>query len=62
MARPDQDITEHQRQIEENLRHWQAKPVLREIYRDFHQLLAGYLSDLPGETVESARASGISKK
>jgi SAM-dependent methyltransferase len=62
MARPDQDITEHQRQIEENLRHWQAKPVLREIYRDFHQLLAGYLSNVPGETVEIGSGIGNIKE
>ena len=50
MGQTDQDIAEHQRQIEENLRYWEAKPVLREIYRDFHRLLERYLSGVPGHT------------
>jgi SAM-dependent methyltransferase len=62
MGQPEQDIAEHQRQIEENLRHWEAKPVLREIYRDFHRLLARYLSDVPGETVEIGSGIGNIKE
>jgi SAM-dependent methyltransferase len=58
MGEPDQDIDEHQRQIEENLRYWKAKPVLREIYRDFHRILARYLSDVAGETVEIGSGIG----
>lgn len=52
------DIAEHQRQIDENLRYWQAKPVLREIYRDFHHLIAGHLSSVDGETVEIGSGIG----
>jgi len=52
------DIAEHQRQIEENLRYWQAKPVLREVYREFHRLIAGYLSTVAGETVEIGSGIG----
>jgi SAM-dependent methyltransferase len=62
MGHPEQDIAEHQRQIEENLRHWEAKPVLREIYRDFHRLVARYLSDVPGETVEIGSGIGNIKE
>jgi SAM-dependent methyltransferase len=62
MGQPDQDIAEHQRQIEQNLRYWEAKPVLREIYRDFHRLLARYLSDVPGETVEIGSGIGNIKE
>lgn len=62
MGSPEQDIAEHQRQIEENLRYWEAKPVLREIYRDFHRLLACYLSEVPGETVEVGSGIGNIKE
>jgi SAM-dependent methyltransferase len=62
MGQPEQDIDEHQRQIEENLRYWEAKPVLREIYRDFHRFLARYLSDVPGETVEIGSGIGNIKE
>lgn len=62
MGGPEQDIAEHQRQIEENLRYWEAKPVLREIYRDFHRLLSRYLSDMPGETVEIGSGIGNIKE
>jgi len=62
MGQPKQDIAEHQKQIEENLRHWRAKPVLREIYRDFHRLLASYLSGVPGETVEIGSGIGNIKE
>jgi len=62
MVPPDHDIAEHQRQIEENLRYWEAKPVLREIYRDFHRLLARYLSAVPGETVEIGSGIGNIKE
>ena len=58
MGEPDHDIAEHQRQIEENLRYWQAKPVLREIYHEFHMLLARYLSEVSGETVEVGSGIG----
>ena len=56
------DIIEHQRQIEENLAYWNRKPVLREIYRDFHRTLAAYLSEVPGETVEVGSGIGNIKE
>ncbi len=56
------DILEHQRQIEENLAYWNGKPVLRDIYRDFHRLLAAHLALLPGETVEIGSGIGNIKE
>lgn len=56
------DIAEHQRQIEENLRYWRAKPVLREVYREFHLLIAAQLSALEGETVEIGSGIGNIKE
>ena len=50
--------SEHQRQILENQRHWDAKPELRRIYRDFHSLLAENLSNVAGETVEIGSGIG----
>jgi SAM-dependent methyltransferase len=50
--------SEHQRQILENQRHWDAKPELRRIYRDFHRLLAENLSPVAGETVEIGSGIG----
>jgi SAM-dependent methyltransferase len=49
---------EHQRQILENQSYWDAKPELRRIYRDFHQLLAENLSTVAGETVEIGSGIG----
>jgi SAM-dependent methyltransferase len=62
MVPVEEDIAEHQRQIEENLRYWQAKPILREIYRDFHLILAGYLSAVSGETIEIGSGIGNIKE
>jgi len=52
------DISDHQRQIEENLFHWQAKPVLRDVYRDFHRLISKHLSAVDGDTVEIGSGIG----
>ena len=49
---------EHQRQVLENQRYWDAKPELRRLYRDFHRLLAENLSPVPGETVEIGSGIG----
>jgi len=51
-------LQEHQRQIEENLAYWKRKPVLRQIYREFHEKIAAYLSSIPGETVELGSGIG----
>lgn len=62
MPSTKQDIAEHQRQIEQNLQHWEQKPFLREIYREFHRLILRYLSALPGETVEVGSGIGNIKE
>lgn len=53
-----ESLQEHQKQIQENLAHWQKKPVLRQIYRDFHADIAGWLSGRAGETVELGSGIG----
>lgn len=58
MGTTEKAIDEHQKQIEENLRHWEKKPVLRTVYREFHVLLARHLSNLSGETVEIGSGIG----
>jgi len=40
------DVNRHQEEILLNQRYWQKKPVLREIYREFHRLIAAQLSGL----------------
>jgi SAM-dependent methyltransferase len=56
------DIEEHQRQIQENLGYWNAKPVLREVYREFHQIIAENLCDMEGETIELGSGIGNIKE
>ncbi len=56
------DLEEHQRQIQENLEYWNAKPVLREVYREFHELIARNLCDLDGETIELGSGIGNIKE
>jgi SAM-dependent methyltransferase len=56
------DLEEHQRQIQENLSYWNAKPVLREVYREFHELIARNLCDLDGETIELGSGVGNIKE
>jgi SAM-dependent methyltransferase len=41
-------IALHQDLIEKNYRLWSRKPLLHRCYVEFHQLMAGYLSNLPG--------------
>lgn len=59
MSRTERDADEHLRQMLENRHHWDAKPALREVYREFYALIASSLSFVPGETVEVG--SGIGK-
>ncbi len=56
------DLEEHQRQIQENLGYWNAKPVLREVYREFHELIARNLCHLEGETIELGSGIGNIKE
>ncbi len=44
-----QHTDRHRQEIQRNLELWQRKPVLRKIYRSFHELIARHLSDLEGK-------------
>jgi SAM-dependent methyltransferase len=50
----------HQEQILKNRDHWQRKPLLRRIYRDFYRLIAGQLSRLPDSQIVEL-GSGLGK-
>ncbi len=52
------DITRHNAEIHENLRHWQRKPLLREEYSRFYGLIADGLRSLPNDTIVEC-GSGI---
>jgi SAM-dependent methyltransferase len=45
------DVTQHQTEILENEKYWQRKPILRTIYRKFHEEIAGQLSGLASPLV-----------
>ena len=55
-------LTQHDTEIHENQRHWEAKPVLREIYAGFHRLIASQLSQVSGVTVELGSGIGNIKE
>jgi SAM-dependent methyltransferase len=44
-------VERHQDEILENARHWERKPLLREIYREFHREIAACLSPLDEKKV-----------
>jgi len=47
------DINRHNEEIMRNLKFWQEKPVLKSIYRHFHEIIAQMLPDIPnGHVVE----------
>lgn len=49
----------HQDLIDKNQKLWSRKPVLQKLYTGFHQLMARYLSQLPGgEVVELGSGMG----
>lgn len=53
------DITRHNEEIHENLRHWQRKPALQAEYRRFYQLIAARLKGLPeGAVLECGSGIG----
>jgi SAM-dependent methyltransferase len=39
------NIDAHNQEIKENIANWKHKPLLREIYRGFHETIAGHLAD-----------------
>lgn len=45
------DIHQHQAEILQNEGYWQKKPILRQIYRAFHEEIAKHLSTLPSPLV-----------
>ena len=54
------DIHQHNEEIKRNLRYWHKKPVLRKVYKHFHQLIAQHIADVSkGYVVELG--SGIGK-
>lgn len=48
---PAPDAEQHNKEIHENLAHWERKPALREQYRQFYALIAAKLSDVPAGPV-----------
>ncbi|HZM71322.1 MAG TPA: methyltransferase domain-containing protein [Candidatus Cryosericum sp.] len=49
----------HQEEAERNLRFWERKPLLREIYRDFHRTIAAQVAPgLRGEIIEIGSGIG----
>ena len=52
-------IDQHNVEIEQNLRSWNRKPVLRRAYRDFHRRIAAQIDrSLPGKIVELGSGIG----
>jgi SAM-dependent methyltransferase len=52
-------LQRHDEEMLENRARWLAKPLLREIYRDFHRRIAAHLAPaVPGETVELGSGMG----
>ena len=54
------DIHQHNEEIKRNLQFWQKKPVLRKIYRHFHELIRQHLAHISGGHVVEL-GSGIGK-
>ena len=53
------DIKQHNIEIQKNLESWQKKPLLREIYKGFYDLILSWVrQDLKGETVELGSGIG----
>lgn len=53
---------QHNIEIHRNREAWQRKPMLRAVYRDFHQLIASKLREAGGLTVEIGSGMGSIKK
>lgn len=57
------DITQHDTEIQKNLLYWEKKPILRKIYREFHQLIAGEMTNISGlKTIEIGSGIGNIKE
>lgn len=56
-------LTQHNDEISLNMRSWERKPLLRRIYRGFHELIARRIrNDVPGLTVELGSGIGNIKE
>lgn len=56
-------LQQHNAEIQANLAHWNRKPVLRKIYRDFHERIAHFVRpELPGLKVELGSGIGNIKE
>jgi len=57
------DIEQHNEEIQENLRYWENKPLLRQIYKNFYHLIAEHLANVPhGQVVELGSGIGNIKE
>jgi len=53
------DISQHDFEIHENLKYWNSKPLLREVYAEFHREIATRLQGIPpGPIVECGSGVG----
>jgi SAM-dependent methyltransferase len=56
-------LERHEREIEENLGHWERKPVLREVFRGLHLCIAAFVEPgIPGDLVELGSGIGNIKE
>ena len=56
-------IEQHNKEIQENLKRWNEKPLLRMVYHDlFNKILPFILNDKPGKTVELGSGIGQIKE
>ena len=57
-----QPLSQHDKEIQENIRCWNSKPLLREIYGSFYREIAKHTRpDIPGLTVEVGSGIGSIK-
>lgn len=53
------DVNRHEEEARRNLERWERKPVLREVYRGFHEAIAGWVDGgIPGLVVEVGSGIG----
>jgi SAM-dependent methyltransferase len=55
-------LEQHNLEIHENAQHWGSKPLLRRIYRSFHENIRAELSNLPGINCELGSGIGNIKE
>jgi SAM-dependent methyltransferase len=62
MAPKSISIEQHLIEMRSNQAAWQKRPLLREVYGHFYQLIRGALTPLPGSTVELGSGIGAAKE